>query len=185
MLGPRRLSFSLWLASTPSACIRRDNSDSPVSGSIVAGAESMESSRWYVKLGGESIGPLTDTEFRELARNGSIAPETAVSSDQLAWVAAGTIQGLTFPQSPPPALPIRSAQHTTRLRAATWALVGIGGAALFGLFLIAVASTPQNNHGPPYRRAGPSPPPPHNRKPLIGPLNIGNKLLSTSAGSLP
>jgi GYF domain 2 len=51
---------------------------------------------WHIKIKGETIGPLTDSELRDLARKGSVNPDTLVSSDHEGWVAAHTIPGLAF-----------------------------------------------------------------------------------------
>jgi hypothetical protein len=54
----------------------------------------MQPSRWYLKLGNETIGPITDAELNELAIKGNISPETPVSIDRETWAAIGTISGL-------------------------------------------------------------------------------------------
>jgi hypothetical protein len=102
----------------------------------------MESGRWYVKLGEESIGPLTGAEFRELASNGSIVPDTAVSPDQQAWTPARTVEGLTFPPAPPPVGPVRTSRRTAARRNAMWTLVVLGSVVLLVTFLLMLVDTP-------------------------------------------
>src|ERR1700722_15809345 len=58
---------------------------------------------WHIKLGAETIGPLTGAEIRDLALKGSVRPETRVSTNQVNWSDAASIPGLTFgPPSAPP-----------------------------------------------------------------------------------
>jgi GYF domain 2 len=101
----------------------------------------MESVRWYVKLGEESIGPLTNDEFMELARTGSVGPQTAVSPDQLTWIQARTVQGLIFAPTQPPMLPIQASRRTVAKRNARWTLVVLGAVVVVVILIVLVANT--------------------------------------------
>jgi RsiW-degrading membrane proteinase PrsW (M82 family) len=66
-----------------------------------------KSDSWHIKLGSDTIGPLTSAELRNLAGNGSIRPETPVSCNLVEWSDAASVQGLTFRPTAPPPLPTR------------------------------------------------------------------------------
>jgi hypothetical protein len=70
-----------------------------------AGPNSMKSKSWHIKLKAHLVGPLSSNELADLADKRSITRDTPVSPDGQRWIVAGSIQGLEFPQSNPPAVP--------------------------------------------------------------------------------
>lgn len=57
------------------------------------------SSKWYVRSGGQELGPYPTAALKELASKGKITANTQVRPDDGAWVAAGKVKGLL--PSPP------------------------------------------------------------------------------------
>jgi len=70
-----------------------------------AGPNIMKSNSWHIKLEAHTIGPLSSNELADLADKRSITQATPVSPDKRMWIAAGSIQGLEFPQSNAPPFP--------------------------------------------------------------------------------
>ena len=52
------------------------------------------SSQWYYQVMGTALGPLGDSKFRELARDGTIGPDTLVRSGEQDWISADRVPGL-------------------------------------------------------------------------------------------
>lgn len=107
-------------------------------------------SRWHVRIDGETFGPLSSAELRDLAGRGGISPATPVSKDGVRWVPAGKVRGLPFRDAVPgmavvapaadpacpPALPAPITAGTVALVAVLTALtVSILGCGLFGLLI--------------------------------------------------
>ena len=74
----------------------------------------MAVSGWYVRLGGEAVGPLSAAELKDLAGRGGLAPDTPVSRDGVGWVPAAKVRGLALPvaspaSATPPTVPAVSA----------------------------------------------------------------------------
>jgi GYF domain 2 len=102
----------------------------------------MDAARWYVMLGNESIGPLTNDEFAELARRGSIGPQTAVSPDQSNWAPARSVESLAFPPAPSPVLPTPPMQPDVRPQPAIWKVVAACAIALVVVIVVVKATMP-------------------------------------------
>jgi GYF domain 2 len=99
----------------------------------------MNATLWYVKLGEQSIGPMTQEELVDLSRNGNIGSQVLVSIDQLNWNPAGSLQGLGFASTPPPLPAFRaSVPHPSVI----WKLVACVAAGLLAIFVIVRAATP-------------------------------------------
>jgi hypothetical protein len=104
---------------------------------------------WYVRLGDESIGPLTNEEFRELVLSGSIAPQTQVSPNQLNWTPAAQVQGLSFPSAPPPPpLPIGPGRDPLAQLIninTLWKVIALSAFALLTIFVAVQMATPPSS----------------------------------------
>jgi len=100
----------------------------------------MEPLHWYVKLGEESVGPLTTDELKELIRIGSIVPQTSVSTNQRDWIRAGESPSLTFDSATPfevPTIPTRQTPAAPRV----WHLIAASAVVLLVIFVIVRAGT--------------------------------------------
>jgi len=97
----------------------------------------MSSGQWYIRLGNEEIGPLSNDELRDLALRGGIQPQAPVSQDRTTWVNATTVPGLVFrPQSMPPAMaPVSSLPASPSRFSVGWL---VGGIILGGVGVIAI-----------------------------------------------
>ena len=56
----------------------------------------MSSTTWYVRLGDQVLGPISDADLRDRAMQGSVTPQTPVSNDGTTWMEAGTVRGIEF-----------------------------------------------------------------------------------------
>jgi hypothetical protein len=109
----------------------------------------MSSQQWSIRIGADSVGPLTASELQLLAANGSIKPDTPVSPDGEKWWTASQVRGLEFcvnaPQLPPK---FNSAAADTG-SSIVWIVAGIGGLLLAILLVGALSS---------FQRAAPTAP---------------------------
>lgn len=55
---------------------------------------------WFIRFGTESIGPLTSSELRQLAREGGVRPDSQISRDGNSWFRADSLPGLQLQQGP-------------------------------------------------------------------------------------
>src|SRR4051812_29923004 len=62
------------------------------------------SPRWYFARNGQTFGPFSHEQLRDLARDGRLLPNDMVAYEGAnQWVPASTVQGLFAPAAPPPA----------------------------------------------------------------------------------
>jgi hypothetical protein len=118
------------------------------------GRDRMKSNQWHIRIGGETIGPLSSAELQDLADHRSITQRTPLSPDGNTWTTGGAVRGLSFPvDSPPPPPPrppvpggrTRIEDILTRLRSDRKALIASAIiAALLLIVLVAAASRSSN-----------------------------------------
>ena len=65
----------------------------------------MSTSTWYVRLGDQVLGPISDADLRDRAVQGSVTAQTPVSSDGTNWMEAAAVTGIVFTPSLPPMAP--------------------------------------------------------------------------------
>ena len=71
------------------------------------------SSGWYYAKNGESVGPISSAELKELAGRGTIKPTDHVRrGSQGDWSKAAKVTGLAFNVTAPPSLPPRAIEKT-------------------------------------------------------------------------
>ena len=68
----------------------------------------MSSAGWYIRLGDQVLGPLSEAELRDLALRGSVTAQTPVSQDKINWTEAVAVQGMVFGAARPPTPPVSS-----------------------------------------------------------------------------
>lgn len=139
----------------------------------------MASTKWYIQLRGQVIGPMSEAELRELAAHGGTMPQTPVSRDGVTWTTAVSVPGLQV--GPPCTAQSKSAPKAPPTAGGwsgpAWLLGGIvvGGLVVLtcgGLFLLLVvlaASEPEES-GPTASApavSAPSDPPPPTREQII------------------
>jgi hypothetical protein len=88
-------------------------------------------SKWLIRLGNETIGPLSDSELRKLAEQGGLNAETPVSREPDRWISAREVDGLCI-LPPPPAIPASAPQMLSGIPTGIWILLiavvaGAGG----------------------------------------------------------
>jgi hypothetical protein len=115
----------------------------------------MESTRWYVKVRNESVGPLTIDELEELIRIGSIGPQTPVSTNQADWNAGENVPCLTLSSTRSPETSV-APTHEVPVRASARNLIAAATAAVVVLFVIGWASTPHETQSRPSTSGSPS-----------------------------
>lgn len=71
---------------------------------------------WYVRLNGQTIGPLSESELRKLVGEGVVTPETPVSRDGHNFENASKLLGATFHARPPKTAPPHSSASFPRRR---------------------------------------------------------------------
>lgn len=54
----------------------------------------MTGEQWFIQLDGDELGPLSSTEFRDLAGRGVVTANTPVSLNRAAWQRAANVPGL-------------------------------------------------------------------------------------------
>ena len=96
----------------------------------------MSHPRWYLRLGQEILGPLSETELRELAQRGGLFPETPVSPDGTNWTTAASLEGLVFPPPPPPPEPLPAGQRSASVGIRLTPAGLLAGLALGGLGIL-------------------------------------------------
>jgi hypothetical protein len=72
----------------------------------------MRGNHWFVRLGTGEIGPMSWSELQQLASQGVVKPDTAVSTDKTTWQDAADVNGLAVKAvgQQPPAIPAQWAQ---------------------------------------------------------------------------
>lgn len=127
----------------------------------------MSNTAWYVRLGDQILGPISDPELRDLALRGGVKAQTPVSLDKTNWIEAAAVSGIVFGAIPP-----RTPQVTSSVAATpapggqfnpAWLLVGIllGGVGMLVcgcLVLIvigALAGPGEPDGGPPVENVAP------------------------------
>lgn len=97
--------------------------------------QTMSSAGWYISLGNQVHGPLSESQLRELAQRGSVTAQTPVSRDKTKWMAAAAVQGIVFGVVPPPRTQVSSPPSPQSARGGRFSkawpsagvLAGIGG----------------------------------------------------------
>ena len=129
-------------------------------------------SRWYYKVMGEELGPVSATELRQLAQRGVLDLDAPVRNESSDWVSAGKVRGLFPPasrspaplglaikpkQPKPQAAPPQPANNTSEERVVTieltskkWKKIQLSGCLIsafsfFGLFLAGAFLTETRN----------------------------------------
>lgn len=60
----------------------------------------MSSATWYIRLGGQVLGPISDAELRDLAMHGGVTSQTPVSKEQTQWIPAAAVAEIVFGAAP-------------------------------------------------------------------------------------
>lgn len=105
----------------------------------------MSSTSWYIRLGDQVLGPVSESELRDLALRGGVTARTLVSPDKLNWKEAASIRDLVFgnassdtSQVPLPAPSPPGAQRFSPTRLFVGILLGSIGVIVCGFIVLVV-----------------------------------------------